>query len=291
MGHKGLESWHVLPYSGESADLQLAAGDGMLATVGSEASSTPLLRWYSMQPAALILGIGQQLAEFDLDACRAAGLRLHRRASGGTAVLVEPDQLMLDIVLPPTHRLARPDVTESYRWLGEVWVLALARLGLAAHLITTSEARADTQMLAALMRRACYGGRSPYEVLVEGRKVVGLAQVRRRTGSLLQVGIYTHWSAQRLVNLLAISQSERAALIAALTERVAGLLDVLPTRLEMHAPAPSQASAQSPLFPLVMQAFADALQELQHAVLVDMPWSSAAAEARAQAAARYAPLA
>lgn len=297
------EIWGCLPYSAQPADLQLAAGDALLAEL-EEASftpaaplseqespgalATPLLRWYSIRPRALILGVGQKIHEFDLDACRKAGIKLHRRSSGGTAVLAEPDQIMLDIALPPTHRLYRQDVTESYRWLGEVWVLALAKLGFAAHLITTPEARADTQTLDALTRKACYGGRSPYEVLIDERKIVGLAQVRRRAGALLQTGIYTHWSPQLLVNLLALSETERESLGSRLTARVAGLAEVEAGSGEASRQEDEEVGDGRGLLPAVMQAFATALRDLQGVALVDGDWSKATLERRSQVVDRYA---
>lgn len=271
------EYWDNLPYSADPADLQLAAGDALLAHIGGE-EPRPALRWYSMSPTALILGSGQKLHEFDLHACRAASIALHRRSSGGTAVLAAPDQIMLDIALPRGHALFRHDITESYRWLGEAWMAVLQALGGQAHLLLVPEARADLHALDALTRRACYGGRSPYEVLVGGRKVIGLAQTRRRAGALLQTGIYTRWSAWGLVSLFALAPTERQDLAARLDARVAGLADVLPV------------AAGQELFPRVVRLFAATLRERHGIELVDAAWSNSALEARAQAAARYAAL-
>ncbi len=288
MDTKATDLWHNLPYSSEPADMQLAAGTALLQTLpapDSQPAPRPLLRWYSMHAPSLILGSGQKLHEFDLAACRAAGVQLYRRSSGGTAVLAEPDQVLLDIALPASHPLYRHDVTESYRWLGEAWVAALAALGVPARLIAVAEARADTQTLDALTRRSCYGGRSPYEVLADGRKLVGLAQVRRRQGALLQTGIYTTWAPQRLANLLLLSPAEREALTARLAARVIGLADVLPR----PRPAPSSEEGSS-FFRQLRQAFAAALQSLHGVALVETPWNAALLDARARAAARYAPL-
>ena len=92
------------------------------------------------------------------------------------------DMLMLDLVLPRAHRLYMGDVTESYRWIGEVWTAALRELGIDVQSTPIGAARADAQTLDPLLRRVCFGGLSPYEVVVGRRKLVGLAQVRRRAG-------------------------------------------------------------------------------------------------------------
>lgn len=275
--------WRALPYSAESTDWQLAAGDAMIRAlpIPSDDPDTlpprPVLRWYTMTPRALILGSGQKLTEFDLENCRRLGIALHKRASGGTAVLAEPDQMMLDIALPRGHPLYRHDVTASYRWLGTVWQTALARLGINGTLIDVAEARADTQMLSnePLVRRACYGGQSPYEVLVAGRKLVGLAQTRRRPGALLQTGIYVRWSAERLVQLFALPAAERAALAVRLDERMVGLAEFLPTE-------------SGELFAQVRRAFERSLWELYGVVSVHTRWTPDERAARVQALTRYA---
>jgi lipoate-protein ligase A len=273
------EAWRYLPSSIEPADQQLAAGDALLAEHDNAGEPLrPALRWYRMQPRALILGSGQKLHEFDLDACRRADIALHRRSSGGTAVLAEPGQLMLDIALPASHRLYRHDVTESYRWLGEVWVETLALLGVSARIIPVPEARADRQNLDDLTRRSCYGGRSPYEVLADGRKLVGLAQVRRRYGALLQASIYAHWQPEHLVKLFAIAPAEQAALAEQLAGRVVGLADILP---------PDPQRTEDDLFAMVSDAVTIALRDTQHVLLVRDEWSTQASETRHHTIARY----
>ena len=109
--------------------------------------------------------------------------------SGGGVVLGD-SLLLLDLALPAEDPLYPDDVTESYRWLGAVWAAALGALGTAARVVDIAAARADAQLLDPLLRRVCFGGTSPYEVVVEQRKIVGLAQVRRRTCALIQAGVY-----------------------------------------------------------------------------------------------------
>ena len=69
-------------------------------------------------------------------------MAVHKRRSGGGAVLSDATLLLLDIALPPRDPLYREDVTESYRWLAEVWVAALGRVGLGARVLPVAEARA-----------------------------------------------------------------------------------------------------------------------------------------------------
>ncbi|HET9223066.1 MAG TPA: ligase [Roseiflexaceae bacterium] len=259
-----------LPPSAGPADLELAGGPALLA--GVEQTGVPALRWYGMSPPALIVGSSQRLDEIDHAACASAGLRIHRRRSGGGAVL-SADMLMLDLVLPRAHPLYMDDVTESYRWIGEVWAMALRDLGVDASVTSVGAARADSQALDPLVRRVCFGGLSPYEVVVGQRKLVGLAQVRRRRGVLYQVGIYLRWAPQRTAALLAAMPGERVALEQQLAARVAGLGELL------DAP-----SAE------VIAAFESALARLAGLALSDDAWNDSEIAARAAESGRYMPI-
>ncbi len=221
-------TWHrFYEPPGIAADL-LAGSEHLLAAVGAD--GIPALRWYVTPQPALVLGVGQPLDDFDAAACQRAGLPLVRRSSGGTAVLTDDGLLNLDVVLPAAHPLGHRDVVRAYAWLGTALTRALRRLGWAAFAITPEEARRDTAALraderpgATALRRTCFSGRSPYEVLIAGRKVVGLCQVRRRAGTLYQVGILLEFDAVRLAGLLRGPAAERAAGATWLSRRAAGL--------------------------------------------------------------------
>ena len=65
--------------------------------------------------AAIVLGSRQSPDLVDADACRAAGLEIVRRRSGGGAVLLRPDAVVwIDVVLP--HGVAPDDVRGSMVW-------------------------------------------------------------------------------------------------------------------------------------------------------------------------------
>ena len=197
----------------------------------------PTLYWSIAQPPGLVLGYSQKHELLNPTTLAALKLPIYHRRAGGTAVLVGPHLLSLDVALPADSPLVLPDIVESYRWLGETWVAALARLNIQTHTVTVQEAReqrallkqSETHEREALLRRACYGALSPYEVVVGQRKVVGLDMIRRRTGSLLQAGILLHWETEELAQLLGHTPQEQAILREGLRERAVGL-DTLASR-------------------------------------------------------------
>jgi lipoate-protein ligase A len=223
-----METWLCLPLLRASQSYHLALADAFLQ---SAAERPPTLYWQIAEPAAVVLGTSQNLSDLDTAACQRAGLAIYRRAAGGTTVLVGPDLLSLDVILPPGHPLAGHDIVEAYRWFGDLWAETLQELGLAARTIPPAEAHAprtrqhleQAGRLEQLLRQSCYGAVSPYEVSVNNHKVLGLDQVRRRVGFLFQGGLLLRWDAERLASLLASGADERPALAAGLEQRAAGL--------------------------------------------------------------------
>ena len=225
----------MLPLTIADQQQHIDRSEQMLAAV--TLGDAPTLYWSIAQPSGLVLGYSQKHELLNLDALAALKLPIYHRRAGGTAVLVGPHLLSLDVALPADSPLVLPDIVESYRWLGEAWIAALARLNIHARMVTIQEAREQRSLLKqnetrereALLRRACYGSLSPYEVVVGQHKVVGLDMIRRRAGSLLQAGILLHWETEQLAQLLGHTPDEQAILREGLHERAVGI-DTLATR-------------------------------------------------------------
>ncbi len=227
-----MNDWLRLPLLRAPQSEHLALTEALLQTA---AERPPVLSWQIAKPEAMVVGIGQKLSDVDVAACQAAGLAIYRRAAGGTAVLAGPDLLSLDVILPPGHTLAGQDIVEAYRWFGDLWAKTLQSLGLPAHLVSPAEAHAprsrrflaEAERQEQLIRESCYGAVSPYEITIQGRKVIGLDQVRRRVGFLFQGGLLLRWDAERIASLLAALPEERPLLAEGLRARAAGIDELL----------------------------------------------------------------
>lgn len=189
------------------------------------------LYWSQAEPVGLVLGFSQKATVLNQSALATQRVPLYHRRAGGTAVLVGPQLLSLDVVLPAQHPLILSDIVETYRWFGEAWVETLRQLGIQTRIVPTQEAhaqrallkQAETREREALLRRACYGSLSPYEVVAGQRKIVGLDMIRRKTGSLLQAGLLLQWNTELLAQLLGHTSEEQALLREGLYERAIGL--------------------------------------------------------------------
>ena len=115
----------------------------------------------------------------------------------------------------------------------------------------------------------------PMKVFVDDQKLVGLAQVRRRPGELLQAGIYLRWEPERLVDLLSGTTDERAEMLHLLPGRAVGIHDCLGPSLTIDD---------------IIHAWKQALIVHEGVILRDDTWTDAEQEAISAAGERYAPL-
>lgn len=137
------------------------------------ADKQPQLRLYAWRPATLSLGYFQRWIERRSHA-PSMTCPLVRRPSGGGAIL--HDQEITYCLALPGERI---DGAAVYRRVHAALVDVLGTLGAAARLAEEAECR-DAAFL-------CFQRRSVGDVVVDGHKVIGSAQ-RRRRGALLQHG-------------------------------------------------------------------------------------------------------
>lgn len=111
------------------------------------------------------------------------------RPSGGGAVLIGPWLVSVSVVLPYGHAWERGGLLESYRQLGLLHANVLAGLGVAAQALPPTAVAHANARKGPTVDWACYGSLAPWELVdAQGRKLVGLAQRRQRTGVLLVAG-------------------------------------------------------------------------------------------------------
>jgi lipoate---protein ligase len=224
-----MSNWCIYPLTIADQQQHIAKSEELLSTV--QPGDPPTLYWSLAEPAGLVLGFSQKHSVLNPRALAELSIPIYHRRAGGTAVLVGPSLLSLDVVLPAGHPLILADIVESYRWFGEAWVAALLQLGVETRIVPPEEAHGqqalrkqpETRDYELLMNRACYGSLSPYEVVVGQRKVVGFDMIRRRAGSLLQAGVLLHWETTTLSYLLGHTEEEQELLQEGLFERAVGL--------------------------------------------------------------------
>jgi lipoate-protein ligase A len=219
--------WDIYPLTIADQQHHIEQSEHFLSSI--QPADRPIIYWSIADPTGLVLGFSQKHSVLNPSA--ATSLPIYHRRAGGTAVLVGPHLLSLDVILPAGHILIHSDIVESYRWFGEAWVTTLRQFGIQARTVSPTEAHAQRALrkdpgssaYELLMYRACYGSLSAYEVVVGQRKVVGFDMIRRRVGTLLQAGVVLHWDTTLLAYLLGHTEEEQSLLYHGLQERAVGL--------------------------------------------------------------------
>lgn len=154
----------------------MALDEALMGTV--RAGGRPILRLYRWAPACLSLGRNQPAeGGYDRERLAHAGIDLVRRPTGGRAVLHD-DELTYAALLPDR---ALGSARRAQRAIQHALLAALAQLGVRAAL------HAADAPAPALSTTPCFAEPTEGEVVAEGRKVIGSAQLRVG-GVLLQHG-------------------------------------------------------------------------------------------------------
>jgi lipoate-protein ligase A len=191
------------------------------ATLAQPVEAVAVRLWRYRRPA-VVLGPAQRADEAMSERARAAAVELAHRPAGGGAVLAGRWLLGAALVLPPGHRRVPASIPASYGWLGAVFVDWLAGLGIRGT-AAPAPVRADPALA-----WSCFAGLSHGEVVVGGKKIVGLAQARRRNGTLYSSGVLVEPSPWELLCAVLGQPREQAAQLAATTTsvQVEGAVDV-----------------------------------------------------------------
>lgn len=218
--------WRVLNTGIADAAANMAVDEAILLEHAA-GRVPPTLRFYGWRPAAVSLGYFQRAAdEIDREACREQGIDIVRRLTGGRAVLHDME-LTYSIVVGEGCPGIPSTITASYRYFSEGLLAGLARLGITARMNMPRAAYGQVKRQPHASA-ACFDASSHYEITVDGRKLIGSAQVRKQ-GVILQHGsLLLRFCPQTLVSILRAPNSQAQDRLAqVLAARVIGLDEVL----------------------------------------------------------------
>lgn len=171
--------WRLINSGIMTGAMNMAVDEAVMLAV-SRGLVPPTIRFYQWSPPAISLGYFQSLEkEIDLPACQRAGIDVVRRLTGGRSVL-HHREFTYSLAAPEGDPKVAGSVLQSYLSISSGLLKGLAGLGVQAELT----ARTKSQEVNSA---ACFDAPSWYELVVQGKKLVGSAQTRRN-GCLLQHG-------------------------------------------------------------------------------------------------------
>lgn len=207
-------TWRLIVTSPLSGAENMAIDEALLRSF-DPLSSRPVLRLYGWNPPALSLGRFQKAAEvLDLERCRADGVAVVRRVTGG-GVIYHADELTYSLVCAPGQIPPASSIKDSFRVLTGFLLAFYRVLGLDA--AYAADAAPEGTRLGE-KTAFCFAGRESFDILAGGRKIGGNAQ-RRLKGIIFQHGSIP------LQNRAAVGLSYMREQISAYAEGTASLAE------------------------------------------------------------------
>lgn len=133
----------------------------------------------------VVIGSTQKISKTLEEYAADHSTEIHRRSSGGSAVIIDPaSSIWIDIYLPPNDPLATTSIETTFEVASIGWTSLLSTFEIEANIYR------GPYHINHDFKEVCFAGRAHGEVLVGEKKVVGMAQRRRRIGSYVHTMAY-----------------------------------------------------------------------------------------------------
>lgn len=189
-----LVEWRLIKDSYHNGFINMAVDEAIMIA-HKNGLVPPTIRFYQWSPPAVSLGYFQDLKkEINVKVCQDIGIDIVRRPTGGKAVLHD-QELTYSFIIKENDPLVNDSILETYKKISGGIIRGLSYLGIKAELVPLRGklenhllGRSDKARIHHLdFKSICFSVPSQYEVQVEGKKIVGSAQVRKG-GVVLQHG-------------------------------------------------------------------------------------------------------
>jgi len=169
--------WRLLNYRLHSASENMAIDEAIFQETIKH-KRPPTLRFFGWHPSAVSIGYFQELeSEINFKRCRSSGVDIVRRITGGKAVY-HNSEVTYSLTATNSVNLFPDNIVGTYEVVSRCLARGLSFLGINAQLV-----KSDIREKRKLTSR-CFSVPSGNELLVEGRKICGSAQMRTHGGFL-----------------------------------------------------------------------------------------------------------
>lgn len=219
-----MRQWHLMVDPPMDGVHNMAVDEALLTSVAS-GDAPPTLRLYAWSRPYLSLGYAQSIQDVDCNSLDAHGWGLVRRMTGGRAIL-HTDELTYSLALPKGDPLALGGIIESYRRISQG---LLAGINPLATGLQADKKQDEVRSGPPTPEPVCFVATSHYEITtLDGRKLIGSAQTRRRDGLLQHGTLPLTGDLTRICDVLHFpSESDRGEARQVVRSRAATLEEVL----------------------------------------------------------------
>ncbi len=172
-----MTTWRLLYTPPATGAWNMAVDESILEHI-HRGESQPTLRLYSWNPPCLSLGHAQSFKDVDVERLKSHGWEVVRRVTGGRAIL-HTDELTYSVTGSADEPVLAGGVLESYNRLSKALLHAVRALSLPVEVKEFSDAPASQNL-----NPVCFEVPSTYEITVDGKKLIGSAQARKKEGVL-----------------------------------------------------------------------------------------------------------
>jgi lipoate-protein ligase A len=215
-----LDNWRLLLTPPARGAWNMAVDEAILEHIG-QGQSDPTLRLYAWEPACLSLGYAQPYADVDETRIKERGWEVVRRPTGGRAIL-HTDELTYSVTAPANEPRLVGSVLESYNRLAGALLQAVQSLGLSVEMKEGVGGNHNS------LNPVCFEVPSAYEITVQGKKLIGSAQARRKEGVLQHGSLPLKGNLARITEaLIFVDETARLNAATGLLERATTVESVL----------------------------------------------------------------
>jgi lipoyl(octanoyl) transferase len=225
-----MDAWRLLMTPPAHGAWNMALDESILEHIG-RGESIPTLRLYAWDPPCLSLGRAQPFADVDMARLHERGWEVVRRLTGGRAIL-HTDELTYSVIAPNDEPRTAGTVLESYNRLAQALLRAVKELELPVEM---KEGKVENP---SMPNPVCFEVPSTYEITVDGKKLIGSAQARKREGVLQHGSLPLVGDLTRICQVLAFeNESERKTASGRLLERATTVESALGRQVSWEAAA------------------------------------------------------
>ena len=224
-----MTTWRIITTPPACGAWNMAVDEAILEHV-ERGLVLPTLRLYAWDPPCLSLGRAQPFTDVDINRLETHGWDVVRRMTGGRAIL-HTDELTYSVTGPISEPNLAGSLLESYNRLAGALLAAVQDLGL---LVEMKEGKAEN----GIPNPVCFEVPSTYEITVNGKKLIGSAQARRKEGVLQHGSLPLTGDLTRICQALVFAdESAREAAMERLLARATTVESVLGREVDWESAA------------------------------------------------------
>lgn len=218
--------WRLIHTPPSTGAWNMAVDESVLEHI-HRGESKPTLRLYSWDPPCLSLGHAQSFKDVDVERLHAHGWEVVRRVTGGRAIL-HTDELTYSVTGSAEEPVLAGGVLESYNHLAQALLHAVQSLSVPVEMKEHEDGHTQQNL-----NPVCFEVPSTYEITVDGKKLIGSAQARKKEGVLQHGSLPLTGDLTRICDALIfaddLSRQQAKGRLLARATTVESVLGVAPT--------------------------------------------------------------